>query len=202
MARKERIFIFEIEGHLVSSEILTEYFACDFEECHGACCIIGDSGAPLEKEEMEQFRKEYDNYSKYMTPEGRGALHKQGFGVVDSDGDLVTPLVNNEECVYTSFDKDHNCYCASELAYCKGECKFKKPISCALYPISVSVFSNGTMALNLHRWKICDCAFAKGKKEKVHVYKFLREPIIQKFGESFYSALEAAAETLQNNGEL
>jgi hypothetical protein len=156
----------------------------------------------LEKEEMEQFRKEYDNYSKYMTPEGRGALHKQGFGVVDSDGDLVTPLVNNEECVYTSFDKDHNCYCASELAYCKGECKFKKPISCALYPIRVSVFSNGTMALNLHRWKICDCAFAKGKKEKVHVYKFLREPIIQKFGESFYSALEAAAESLQNNGEL
>ena len=147
--------------------------------------------------EVDSFRKEYDNYSKYMTPEGRCALHKQGFGVVDSDGDLVTPLVNNEECVYTSFDSNHNCFCATELAYCKGESKFRKPISCALYPIRVSVLSNGVQALNLHRWEICKCAFEKGKKEKVPVYKFLREPIIRKFGEDFYSALEAAAISLQ-----
>ncbi len=197
MITRDRSFIFEIDGCLVSSEILQEYFACDFEKCRGCCCIIGDSGAPLEAAEVEEFRKEYDNYSKYMTPEGKCALHKQGFGVVDQDGDLVTPLVNNEECVYTSFDKDHNCFCATELAYCKGESKFRKPISCALYPIRVSVLSNGVQALNLHRWGICKCAFEKGKKEKVPVYKFLREPIIRKFGEDFYSALEAAAISLQ-----
>ena len=106
MITRERTFIFEIGGCLVSSEILTEYFVCDFETCHGACCIIGDSGAPLESGEVDSFRKEFDNYRKYMTPEGIGALHKQGFGVVDADGDLVTPLVNNEECVYTSFDEE------------------------------------------------------------------------------------------------
>jgi hypothetical protein len=197
MVTRDRSFIFEIDGCLVSSEILQEYFACDFEKCRGCCCIIGDSGAPLEASEVESFRQEYDNYSKYMTPEGKCALHKQGFGVVDADGDLVTPLVNNEECVYTSFDSDHNCFCATELAYCKGESKFRKPISCALYPIRVSVLSNGVQALNLHRWSICKCAFEKGKKEKIPVYKFLREPIIRKFGEDFYSALEAAAISLQ-----
>ena len=195
MITRDRSFIFEIGGCLVSSEILTEYFACDFEKCHGACCIIGDSGAPLEGDEVDSFRKEFDNYRKYMTPEGIGALHKQGFGVVDQD--VVTPLVNGEECVYTSFDKDHNCFCATELAYCKGECKFRKPISCALYPIRVSTLSNGVQALNLHRWSICKCAFDKGKKEKVPVYVFLREPIIRKFGEEFYSALEAASKSLQ-----
>ena len=198
MIVRDRSFIFEIDGCLVSSEILTEYFACDFEKCHGACCIIGDSGAPLEGEEVDSFRKEFDNYRKYMTPEGIGALHKQGFGVVDHDGDLVTPLVNGEECVYTSFDKDHNCFCATELAYCKGECKFRKPISCALYPIRISTLSNGVQALNLHRWSICKCAFEKGKKEKVPVYVFLREPIIRKFGEAFYTALEAAAKSMQD----
>jgi hypothetical protein len=197
MVTRDRSFIFEIDGCLVSSEILQEYFACDFEKCRGCCCIIGDSGAPLEASEVESFRQEYDNYSKYMTPEGKCALHKQGFGVVDADGDLVTPLVNNGECVYTSFDSDHNCFCATELAYCKGESKFRKPISCALYPIRVSVLSNGVQALNLHRWSICKCAFEKGKKEKIPVYKFLREPIIRKFGEDFYSALEAAAISLQ-----
>jgi hypothetical protein len=197
MVTRDRSFIFEIDGCLVSSEILQEYFACDFEKCRGCCCIIGDSGAPLEASEVESFRQEYDNYSKYMTPEGKCALHKQGFGVVDADGDLVTPLVNNEECVYTSFDSDHNCFCATELAYCKGESKFRKPISCALYPIRVSVLSNGVQALNLHRWSICKCAFDKGQKEKVPVYKFLREPIIRKFGEEFYSALESAASSLE-----
>lgn len=197
MRNRERTFIFEIGGCLVSSEILTEYFVCDFETCHGACCIIGDSGAPLEADEVDSFRKEFDNYRKYMTPEGIGALHKQGFGVVDADGDLVTPLVNNEECVYTSFDEHHNCFCATEMAWCKGECKFRKPISCALYPIRVSTLSNGVQALNLHRWSICKCAFDKGKKEKVPVYKFLREPIIRKFGEEFYSALESAASSLE-----
>ncbi|MBE6223631.1 MAG: DUF3109 family protein [Bacteroidales bacterium] len=199
MITRDRSFIFEIGGCLVSSEILTEYFACDFEKCHGACCIIGDSGAPLEGEEVDSFRKEFDNYRKYMTPEGIGALHKQGFGVVDQDGDLVTPLVNGEECVYTSFDSEHNCFCATELAYCKGECKFRKPISCALYPIRISTLSNGVQALNLHRWSICKCAFEKGKKEKVPVYVFLREPIIRKFGEEFYSALEAASKSLQDS---
>ncbi len=199
MITRDRSFIFEIGGCLVSSEILTEYFACDFEKCHGACCIIGDSGAPLEGEEVDSFRKEFDNYRKYMTPEGIGALHKQGFGVVDQDGDLVTPLVNGEECVYTSFDKENNCFCATELAYCKGECKFRKPISCALYPIRISTLSNGVQALNLHRWSICKCAFEKGKKEKVPVYVFLREPIIRKFGEEFYSALEAASKSLQDS---
>lgn len=199
MITRDRSFIFEIGGCLVSSEILTEHFACDFEKCHGACCIIGDSGAPLENNEVDSFRKEFDNYRKYMTLEGIGALHKQGFGVVDQDGDLVTPLVNGEECVYTSFDKDHNCFCATELAYCKGECKFRKPISCALYPIRISTLSNGVQALNLHRWSICKCAFEKGKKEKVPVYVFLREPIIRKFGEDFYSALEAASKSLQDS---
>lgn len=195
--KKNRAFIFEIGNYLVSSDILTEYFVCDYESCKGCCCIIGDSGAPIEKAEEEAFKAEYDHYKEYMTPEGLEAVTTQGFGVIDRDGDLVTPLVNNEECAYTSFDAQMNCLCAVDKAHYCGKSKFKKPISCWLYPIRVSTFSNGTIALNLHRWVICSDAFAKGEKEKVPVYKFLREPIIHKFGEDFYSALEEAAKSLE-----
>ena len=90
-----------------------------------------------------------------------------------------------------------NCLCAVEKAFFEGKSKFRKPISCWLYPIRVSEFSNGTKALNLHRWAICSCAFDKGKKEKVPVYKFLKEPLIFEFGEEFYSALEEAAKSLE-----
>ncbi len=194
---KKRVFIFEIGKYLVSSEILTEYFMCDYQSCKGCCCIIGDSGAPVEQEELEEFGREYENYKEYMTPEGRDEIERAGFGVVDRDGDLVTPLVNNEECAYTCFDEDMNCFCAVEKACCEGKSKFRKPVSCRLYPIRVSNLSNGNIALNLHRWIICSDAFEKGKKEKVPVYKFLREPIIHKFGAEFYSSLEEAAKSLE-----
>lgn len=49
--------IFEIGDCLVSEEVITEYFACDYEKCKGCCCIIGDSGAPLKEEEIEKSRK-------------------------------------------------------------------------------------------------------------------------------------------------
>ncbi|MEF9930703.1 MAG: DUF3109 family protein [Bacteroidales bacterium] len=194
---KDKLFIFEIGKHLVSSEIFTEYFMCDYAVCKGCCCIIGDSGAPIKKREEKTFKFEYENYKDYMTPQGRDVIEMQGFGVVDRDGDLVTPLINNEKCAYTSFDNQMNCLCAVERAYYCGKSKFKKPISCWLYPIRVSTFSNGTIVINLHRWDICSAAFEKGKKEKVPVYKFLREPLIHRFGEEFYSSLEEAAKSLE-----
>ena len=52
-------------------------------------------------------------------------------------------------------------------------------------------------ALNLHRWEICKCAFEKGKKEGIHVYEFLKEPLIRYFGEDFYSEMEEVAAALK-----
>lgn len=186
--------IIEIDDCLVSSEILTEYFACDYEKCRGCCCIIGDSGAPLDESEPEAIEKNYSIFSPIMRPQGRAAVEAKGFFEIDIDGDMVTPLVSgSEECAYCHFDEKGNCFCSMERKWFQGEGDFRKPISCWLYPIRVSTLSNGMRALNLHRWDICKDAFDKGKKEKIRVYQFLREPIERYFGEEFYAALEAAA---------
>ena len=37
----------EVGGVLISSEILTECFCCDYEKCKGICCVEGDAGAPV-----------------------------------------------------------------------------------------------------------------------------------------------------------
>ncbi len=194
---KERRFIFEIDRYLVSSDILTEYFACDYGQCKGCCCIIGDSGAPVEEEEIAQLEENYPLFRPFMTPLGVEEIERSGVAEIDADGDLVTPLVNRMECAYTCFDEDENCFCAIEKSYCAGKSRYKKPVSCSLYPIRVSKLSNGYTALNLHRWDICRCAFEKGRKEKLPVYQFLREVITDYFGEEFYSALEEAAKSLQ-----
>lgn len=184
--------IIEIDNILVSSAILTEKFVCDYFKCQGACCVIGDSGAPLSEIECNLLKTEFNTISKYIRPQGIRSIEEQGPFVIDIDGDLVTPLLNGDECVYTVFDKNQHCSCAIEIAHKDGNSTLKKPISCWLYPIRVSTLSNGMVALNLHEWSICLDAFAKGKKEGVPVFKFLREPLIFAFGQDFYNKLEIA----------
>jgi len=188
--------IIEIDNVLVSSAILTESFVCDYAKCHGVCCVIGDSGAPLEEKECSLLESEKGKIFKYLRPEGILSIKEQGPFVRDTDGDLVTPLVNGEECAYALFDENNNCFCGIEVAHDKGDSELKKPVSCWLYPIRVSKLSNGMIALNLHEWHICLDAFAKGKKEGIPVYQFLREPLIFAFGKEFYEKLEYAHKEL------
>ena len=190
--------IIQIGDILVSSEVLTEHFCCDYEVCRGACCIIGDSGAPLQESETAELERNYPRYEAWMSVEGRRKVESDGFFEIDVDGDLVTPLLHgSEECAFTRFEGE-NCFCAIERAHCAGRCPFVKPISCRLYPIRASVLRNGLTALNLHRWEICRCAFEKGRKEKVPVYKFLREPLIDAYGQAFYDELSSVAAALSS----
>lgn len=188
--------IIQIGDILVSSEIITECFACDYAKCKGACCIVGESGAPLLEEELPLLERDYRKFRPLMSPQGCEKVEKAGFFEIDVDGDYVTPLLgNSEECVFTRFEGD-NCLCAIELAHNAGKCGFVKPISCRLYPIRVTTLSSGMKALNLHRWNLCKCAFEKGRKEVIPVFRFLKTPLTEAFGQEFYSMLEAAARTL------
>lgn len=183
--------IIQIGDCLISSDVFTEKFCCDYPVCKGCCCIIGDSGAPVAEDEKQLIEKEYPVFSKYMSGEGKAEVERNGYYTTDCDGDDVTPLINGEECAYTLFEGE-NCLCAMERAFFNGESKFRKPISCWLYPIRVSTLSNGMTALNLHKWDICRDAFRKGRKEGIPVFRFLKEPLTYRFGEEFYSALEEA----------
>lgn len=189
--------IIEIDNFLVSSDILTEKFICDISKCQGACCIIGDSGAPLDNKECDLIKKEYGSISKYLRTEGILAIKEQGPFIRDIDNDMVTPLVKGQECAYAIFDKENNCFCGIEVAHRSGSSSIRKPISCWLYPIRVSSLSSGMTALNLHRWNICLDAYAKGHKEGVEVFRFLKEPLVFAFGQEFYDKLEEAAAFLK-----
>ena len=183
--------IIQIGDILVSEDVVMEYFCCDYGKCRGACCIIGDSGAPVEESEIEGLEAGYPEYNPLMSQGGRDAVAEKGFFDIDRDGDIVTPLVAKTcECAYCHFGPEGECLCAIE------KCGLRKPVSCSLYPIRVTKLTGGSLALNLHRWDICECAFEKGRKEKVRVYEFLRRPLTDNFGEEFWSALDAAAKHL------
>ncbi len=188
----------EIDDKIVSIDLLREHFACDISQCKGICCVEGNAGAPLEIDEVDILEEEYEKYKPYMTAEGIKAVEEQGFMVVDSDGDYTTPLVNDAECAF-AYSENGVTLCAIEKAWRKGECSFMKPISCHLYPIRLINFASGGVGLNYHRWSVCHSACANGKKLGIPVYKSLKEPIIRRFGEDFYSSLEQAEQMLKDS---
>lgn len=181
--------IFQIGDILVSEEVLSEFFACDYPVCKGVCCIEGDAGAPVDESELEGLEGDYPRFCDEMLPAGRDAVRLNGFFELDRDGDIVTPLVpGSGVCAYACFNDEGSCLCAIE------KCGLHKPISCSLYPIRVTKLTGGGQALNLHRWDICKCAFEKGKREGIRVYQFLKRPLVEAYGEEFYEALCAAAD--------
>ncbi|MBP3355769.1 MAG: DUF3109 family protein [Rikenellaceae bacterium] len=192
--------MFQIDDKIISREILTEPFCCDLGRCKGICCVEGNAGAPLELEEADTLEAEWEHYKPYMTPEGVRAVERQGFVVVDCDGDYTTPLVEEAECAF-SYRENGITLCAIEKAWAEGRTPFRKPVSCHLYPIRVARFSNGTYGLNYHRWSVCRDAVACGRRLGIPVYQALREPLIRRFGEEFYRALEQAASFLKESGE-
>lgn len=185
----------EIDDKIVSADLLTERFCCDITKCKGICCVEGDSGAPLEIEEVDLLEEQYEAYKPYMTAEGIEAVERQGFMIVDEDGDYTTPLVNNAECAFAYQEGDIT-LCAVERAWLEGKCDFRKPISCHLYPIRLINFKSGGIGLNYHRWSVCRSACENGCKLQIPVYKSLKDAITRRFGEEFYTSLEAAAEMI------
>lgn len=179
----------EIGKTLVSEELFKRKFVCDLNACKGACCVEGDSGAPLEKEEMQFLDADYEKIKPFMRAEGIAAVEAQGKYVVDPyDGDDVTPLVNNRECAYVSFNEQGMALCAIEQAHAAGKTQFKKPISCHLYPVRTKKYRSFE-AVNYDEWDICAPACACGAKLDVPVFKFTKDALIRKYGHDWYDEL-------------
>ncbi len=179
----------QIEDTILSDDITEKKFLCNLEKCKGACCVEGDSGAPLEKKEREFLDKYYPEIKKYMRPEGVEAVDNNGKYYIDKEHEYVTTLIEGQECAYTIFTKEGIAQCSIEKAFLDKKIPFQKPISCYLYPIRVKEYEQLT-AINYDEWEICESACEYGKENNMHVYKFLKKPLIQKFGKEWYKKLE------------
>ncbi len=185
--------MFQIGKTIVSEDILEKDFVCNLSACKGECCIAGDAGAPLDDDEVAIMNDIYPKVKPFLRQEGIEAIEKQGATITTDFGDLETPLVNGAECAYVVFDEKKTALCGIEAAYIAGEITWKKPLSCHLYPIRIQNYSSFS-AVNYHSWSICDDACALGEELQVPTYKFLKEPLIRKFGEKWYEELQTIAE--------
>ncbi|PQJ21798.1 DUF3109 family protein [Tenacibaculum sp. SG-28] len=193
--------MFQLGKTLVSEDILEKEFVCNLSACKGSCCIEGEAGAPLLLEEASVLEDIYPKVKPFLRKEGIQAIESQGTWIKNDFGDIETPLVNNAECAYVTFNDKGYASCGIEDAYNQGVISWKKPISCHLYPIRTRDYSEFS-AVNYHKWEICDDACSLGKELQVPVYKFLKDALVRRFGENWYDALEKVAQEKQNDASL
>jgi len=187
-----------IDNVLLSDEVVEEHFVCDLNKCKGGCCVDGDCGAPLTEEETNIIARIYPKIKSYLLPEYIAEIEKQGTHTTDNQYGYVTPTVNGGICVYGYTDELGIVKCGIEKAWKEGKVKFRKPISCHLYPIRI-ISHPGYEAVNYEpRPSLCKPACKLGDKLKVPVYVFLKEALIRKYGEEFYEGLDAVAKKLKS----
>ncbi len=191
----------QIDDVLVSVDCLSEKFCCDLEACKGICCVEGDAGAPVDLDEVAGIEEALPEVWPMLSASAQAVIDRQGVAYTDEEGDLVTSIVNGKDCVFTCYDEAGHCYCALEKAFREGRTRFFKPLSCHLYPIRLKKIGDG-VALNYHRWEVCKMAVEKGRRLNLPVYRFLREPLVRRFGEAWYAELEQAADELREQGYL
>jgi hypothetical protein len=187
----------EVGNVLVHEDVVKENFVCNLNKCKGACCLEGDSGAPLNHDELHILDEIYPKVKPFMTAKGIETIEEVGTYVTDFEGDYTTPCVDtNKECAYVIWENGIT-KCAIEKAYEQGAIDWKKPISCHLYPIRITKYPEFDV-LNYDRWSICSPACSFGDELKVHVHEFLKGPLIRKYGEDWYKELREAVDAYKS----
>lgn len=183
----------QIGDVLVSLDLIERFFCCNLDKCLGECCIEGDAGAPITTEEYDKLKEILPIVWDDLLPAAQAVVEQQGVGYVDSEGDLVTSIVDGRNCVFTCYGPNGLCQCTIEKAFREGKTDFQKPVSCHLYPARVTDYPTFS-AINYHRWKICKAAETLGRQKGIRLYQFLEAPLTRRFGKDWYDEFKTACE--------
>ncbi len=179
--------IIPVEDVVVRPEIAEIKFACDLKKCKGACCTLeSEYGAPLLKKEITQIEDVLDTVKEYLPFKHREEIEVNGFYVNKGD-ELMTASVNNKACVFV-FYENGIAKCGIEKAFLDGKIKFRKPISCHLFPIRISKF--GGDVLRFEKFSECDSALENGAKNNIRLIDFCKESLERLYGKKWYSSLK------------
>lgn len=180
--------MFAIDHILISNDLLDAEFSCNLGACHGGCCVQGEAGAPLEADERAQLEEVLPRVRKYLSPEALRIIDEKGVWEEIEPGHYVTTCVNNAECVFVTYEGTV-AKCAIQRAYLEGRVDFPKPISCHLYPIRVQRYGE-VEVLNYEQIELCAPGRKFGARCGVDLADYLREPLIRKYGETWYERFQ------------
>ena len=155
----------QIDNTVISLDLLEERFVCDLVSCKGACCIEGDSGAPLEDNEIEIIEDLMPVIWDDLSDVSKKVIEKQGVFYIDEDNEPVTSIVSGRECVFT-FTETADQKASLGACFLEGD---SRPFLMGKLDRPGIVIEKGTFT---DENGICKCAIEKAYREgKTDFYK-------------------------------
>jgi hypothetical protein len=184
-----------LDSILLDEQILTEKFSCDLQKCKGACCTLkGGSGAPLADKEIDSIQESLSAAMNYLPESHKQHINENGwFEVVDNE--LATQCIDESACVFVFWEQDI-AKCALERAFFNGESKFRKPLSCHLYPIRVADFGGDYLYYDVI--SECEPALAHGKVNGNTILDTTSSALLRAYGKDWVDSATALSEELRS----
>ena len=179
---------------ILSEDIATAKFACNVSRCKGACCVVGDAGAPVDKEEIPVLRKAFKKLKEQLDPEAVSIATKDGIVQGNSEKGYEITCIESGECIFVQKDEQGIASCAIQNAYYKGEFDWEKPLSCHLYPLRLKHIAGFDYVNYEYIPELCSAGCRRGENEGIYLSDFLKSALIRRYGEEWYTDFLNACE--------
>lgn len=184
--------MFAVGNILISDDLLDAPFSCNLGACHGACCVVGDAGAPLEPDERALLEEVLPVVRERLRPEALAVIEAKGVWEELDPGEYATTCVGDAECVFVVYDGPV-AKCAIQAAQMEGRTDIAKPISCHLFPVRIERIGDFHV-VNYERVGICRPGVRHGRAKGTQLAAYLKEPLERRFGDGWYKEFVEALE--------
>jgi len=192
--------MFRVKDVILSEDIATSRFACDISRCKGACCVVGDAGAPVDKGEIPILRKAFAQLKERLSDDAVKAADEHGVVQKEGDDQYEITCVDEGDCIFVEKDDHDVATCAIQNAYYRGEIKWEKPLSCHLYPIRLKKISGMEFANFEYIPDMCSAGCDNGLKNGTYLSEFLEKALKRRYGTDWYNEFIMACEDVRNGG--
>ena len=180
---------------ILSEDIATARFACNLSRCKGACCVVGDAGAPVSKDEIPVLRKAFKELKGELDPEAVRVAEEKGVVQGNTKSGYEISCIGSGECIFVQKDKAGVATCAIQSAYFEGRFVWEKPISCHLYPVRLKHIAGFDYANFEYIPELCSAGCRRGEDEGIYLADFLKDSLIRRYGIKWFNDfLEACKE--------
>lgn len=189
--------MFKVKNTILSDDIATAKFACDLPRCKGACCVVGDAGAPVSKSEIPVLHKAYRLLKDELMTDSVEVAERDGVVIGSEEKGYEISTIAGNECIFVNYNEDGVAFCAIQKAFFEGRFNWEKPISCHLFPVRLKHIAGFDYANYEYVPKLCSAACDRGEKEGVYLAEFLEKPLIRRYGEKWYQTFLSACKEIR-----
>lgn len=194
--------MFRVGDTILSEEIATSKFACNISRCKGACCVVGESGAPVSRKEIPVVRKAFRKLKDELRPEALAAVENHGLIQGDAENGFEISCVDERECIFVDYTDEGVAVCSIQRAYLENRFVWEKPVSCHLYPVRLKKIGGLEYANFEYIPDICEAGCSNGKEKSIYLSDFLEDALVRRYGRTWFEEFSDKCNKVRQRTEV